>query len=289
MSNEIILRSVYGKVQKTYYIQPCPNPKTGKLPACVKTVNSNGDMILSEDDILQMNTGKKHFVPADYVFTITDGVRFDLDDIVDAANWEAIQYCNWIAKDRNEKDHNGVLIIDGGAKKYGIADLYIERPGQAVKYKVSKKQEVFEAQRYIFDDSEGERLKKAKVLGRNIPNASPSDVLDYLIEISEKSPKRIKDLYEGDDWKMHLFIIDAVDRGVITKSEGLYKYDDKILAGTIDATILFLRDIRYKKILDSIKRETYPNLLTKNEIEDINDKVVEGIPHFEETKKPSKK
>ena len=73
MSNEIILKSVYGKVQKTYFIQPCPNPKTGKLPACVKTVNSNGDMILSEDDVLQMNTGKKHFVPADYVFTITDG------------------------------------------------------------------------------------------------------------------------------------------------------------------------------------------------------------------------
>jgi len=282
MNNEIILKSVYGKVQKTYFIQPCPNPKTGKLPACVKTVNSNGDMILSEDDIIQMNTGKKHFVPANHVFTITDGTYFNLDDTVDAANWEAIQYCNWIAKDRHEKDHNGNLIIDGDAKKYGVADLYIERPGQATKYKVNKKQEIFEAQRYIFGDNEAERLKKAKVLGRSLSNAVPADVLDYLIEISEKNPKRIKDLYEGEDWKMHLFILDAIDRGVIRKADGIFKYDDKIIGGTIEAAIIFLRDIRYKKLLDSIKRETYPNLLTKNEIDEINEQVTEGIPHFED-------
>ena len=54
MSNVIILRSVYGKVNQTYFIQPCPNPRTGKLPLCVKTVDSNGDMILSEDEIRKM-------------------------------------------------------------------------------------------------------------------------------------------------------------------------------------------------------------------------------------------
>jgi len=110
----------------------------------------------------------------------------------------------------------------------------------------------------------------------------PADVLDYLIEISEKNPKRIKDLYEGEDWKMHLFILDAIDRGVIRKADGIFKYDDKIIGGTIEAAIIFLRDIRYKKLLDSIKRETYPNLLTKNEIDEINEQVTEGIPHFED-------
>ena len=113
-------------------------------------------------------------------------------------------------------------------------------------------------------------------------NAFPADVLDYLIEISEKTPSRIKDLYEGEDWKMHLFILDAIDKGVIRKVDGLFKYDDKIIGGTIEASIIFLRDIRYKKILDSIKRETYPNLLTKNEIDEINNDVTKGIPHFEE-------
>ena len=86
MRNEIILRSVYGKVNQIYFIQPCPNPRTGKLPACVKTVDSNGDMILSEDEVKRMNSGEVHYVPANHVFEIVDGTRFDLTDVVDKAN-----------------------------------------------------------------------------------------------------------------------------------------------------------------------------------------------------------
>lgn len=289
MNNEIILRSVYGKVNQIYYIQPCPNPKTGKLPACVKTVDSNGDMILSENDVERMNSGEVHFIPANHVFEIVDGTRFDLNDIVDKANWEAIEYCNWIAKDRFERDSNGELIIDGGARRYGIANLYVERPGQIAKARVSRKQLVFRASQYIYEDSEADRIKKAKVLGRDLKNAFPADVLDYLIESAEKDPKKIIDLYEGEDWKMHLFILDAIDRGVIRKNEGLYKYDDKMLGGSIEATITFLRDPRFKAILNSIKRETYPELLPKQDIKDILDDQTSGIPHFEDDKSEAPK
>lgn len=282
MSNEIILRSVYGKVNQTYFIQPCPNPKTGKLPDCVKTVDSNGDMILSEKDIDMMSRGEKHFIPANHVFQIVDGTRFNLDDIVDAANWAAIEHCNWIAKDRYERDANGELIIDGGAKRYGVADLYVERPGEITKAKISKKQLIHKASTYVYEDSESERIKKCRVLGRSLNNANPADVLDYLIDKAEKDPHKIIQLYEGEDWKMHLFIMDAVDRGVLRKSEGLYKYDDKILGGSLEATIVLLRDIKYKTLLDSIKRETYPNLLTRNEQAEIIASQTDGIPHYEE-------
>jgi len=282
MSNEIILRSVYGKVNQIYFIQPCPNPKTGKLPSCVKTVDSHDDMILSEDEIKRMNTGVVHFVPANKVFEIVDGTTFDLNDVVDKANWEAIEHCNWIAKDRYQRNEQGELIIDGGAKRYGVADLYVERPGEVTKARVDKKQYVYRALSYIYEDSESERIKKCRVLGRNLNTAIPADILDYLVEIAEKTPKKIIDLYEGEDWKMHLFILDAVDRGVIRKSEGIYKYDDKMLGGSIEATITFLRDIRFKKLVDSIKRETYPNLLTKTEIAEIEADITTGIPHYDE-------
>lgn len=122
-------------------------------------------------------------------------------------------------------------------------------------------------------------------MGRNLQNAVPADVLDYLLEIAAKTPKKIIELYEGEDWKMHLFILDSVERGVIRRSDGIYKYDDKMLGGSIEATITFLRDIRYKKLTDSIKRETYPELMTKKEIaeegaglEDDISNLVEGVP-----------
>lgn len=282
MNNEIILRSVYGKVNQIYFIQPCPNPKTGKLPACVKTIDSHGDMILSEDEVKKMNSGLVHYVPADYVHQIVDGTKFDLDDIVDKANWESIEHCNWIAKDRFQRDEKGELIIDGGAKRYGVADLYVDRPGEITKMKVTKKQLEYKAASYIYEDSESERIKKCRVLGRNLNTAAPADILDFLIDIAEKTPKRIIELYEGEDWKMHLFILDAVDRGVIRKKDNIYHYDDKMLGGSVESTITFLRDIRFKKLLDSIKRETYPNLLTKNEITELEAEITTGIPHYEE-------
>ena len=269
MNNEIILRSVYGKVNQTYFIQPCPNPKTGRLPECVKTVNSSGDMILSEIEVQQMNSGEKHFIPANYTFKIVDGTVFNLDDIVDAANYAAIEHCNWIAKDRYQRDAEGNLLIDGGAKRYGVADLYVERPGEITKSKIDRKQLIFRASQYVYEDSESERIKKCKVLGRNLTNAAPADIIEFLIDKAEKDPKKIIDLYEGEDWKMQLFIIDAVEKGVIRKSAGIFKYDDKILGASIEATVITLRDIQFKKISDSIKLETYPHLRPKNEIKEL--------------------
>lgn len=283
MNNVIILRSVYGKVNQIYFIQPCPNPKTGRLPDCVKTVNSNGDMILSESEIEQMGKGLKHFVPANFVFQIVDGTVFNLDDIVDASNWAAIEHCNWIAKDRYQRDNEGNLLIDGGAKRYGVADLYVERPGEITTSRINKKQLIHTACDYIYKDAESERIKKCRVLGRNLQTAIPADILDFLIDKAEKDPKKIIELYEGEDWKMHLFLLDAIERGVIRKSDGIYKYDDKMLGGSMEATIAFLRKIEYKKILESIKLETYPNLRPKSEIEDLRNSITDGIPHYETT------
>lgn len=288
MSNVITIKSVYGKVQQVYYIQPCPDPRTGKLPSCVKTINSAGDMILSEDDVDRMSKGEVHFVPADKIFEIIDGITFDLDDIIDKAHWESIKFCNWIAKDRYERDSNGDLIIDGGAKRYGVADLYVERPGEVTQARLTKKQLVHRASDYVYQDSESNRIKKCRVLGKNLKNAMPADILDYLIDKAEKEPKKIIDLYEGEDWKMQLFIIDAVDKGVIRKVDGIYKYDDKLLGASESSVINFLRDVKFKALIDSIKKETYPNLLPNNELESLQASITNGIPYFE-TSKPTEK
>jgi len=80
-NNVIVLRSVYGKVNNNYLIQPCPNPKTGRMPEVVKKVDSNGNMILTEDE---KNSGK-YFIPEDFIKTVVDGTSFDLDNPVDAA------------------------------------------------------------------------------------------------------------------------------------------------------------------------------------------------------------
>ena len=136
---------------------------------------------------------------------------------------------------------------------------------------------VINALSYIYEDSEADRIKKAKVLGRNLSVAYPADVLDFLIETAEKEPKKIIDLYEGEDWKMHLFLLDAIERNVISKKDGIYRYDDKMLGGSIEACITFLKDIRFNKLLSSIKMETYPELRPDEDITKIQQESLSGL------------
>ena len=43
----ITIRSAFDKSGNKYYLQPCKN-KNGQYPPCIKKVDSNGDMIMSE-------------------------------------------------------------------------------------------------------------------------------------------------------------------------------------------------------------------------------------------------
>lgn len=267
MNDIIILRSVFGKVGQKYFIQPCADRRTGKFPDHIRTVDSNGDMILSEKDKEQISKGTAYFIKMSEIFEIESGHVFDLSDLWDWSVWEAIKNSDIIAKERNARDSQGNYLIDGGKHYYGSAELYIERPGAEVKKRVSIKELVFKAQRYIYEDAESELIKKCKVMGRDFSNAAPADVKWFLLEHAEKDPKKIIELYEDDGWKLQLFIIDAIDRGVITKNEGIFKYDDKMLGGSMEAVMILLKDFKYKAILDSIKRDTYPDFKTKAEIE----------------------
>ena len=260
--SKIVLRSVFGKVGMKYYIQPSRD-KNGNWPECVKQVDSFGNMIVSD---AERNSGKP-FIKVTETFTIEDGKTFDLTDPWDQARWEAIKNCPMIADFRGQRDAKGNLIIDGDAKRYGRAELYIERPGVETAKKVSKRQKIHDAESYIFDDPKGAegRLKVARILGKHMSHASDSDIKDYLLEIASRDPDKIIKLYTGEDLELRTLFIDARDKGVIRSVSGIYVYGDGIsLGGTIDVVISWMRDPRNKKMLESIKRDTYPELEVTN-------------------------
>lgn len=260
--SKIVLRSVFGKVGMKYYIQPCID-KNGNWPECVKQVDSFGNMIVSD---AERNSGKP-FIKVTETFTVEDGKTFDLTDPWDKARWEAIRNCPMIADFRGQRDAKGNLIIDGDSKRYGRAELYIERPGVEVQKKISKRQKIHDAESYIFDDPKGAegRLKVARILGKHMSHASDSDIKDYLLEIASRDPDKIIKLYTGEDLELRTLFLDARDKGVIRSVSGIYVYGDGIsLGGTIDVVISWMRDPRNKKLLESIKRDTYPELEVTN-------------------------
>ncbi len=269
----IILRSVYDKSNIKYFVQPCKN-KYGQYPSCIKRVNSQGDMIMSEKERNDYSEGKVMFFPENHIFEISSGKTYHLDDIYEKAEWEAIENCPLIAKDRNQKDSNGNLIIDGPTqsnKVYdgksrpiinGVAELYIDRPGLDTQRRISHKQLIHKAESFIYDDSRGidGQLNMARILGKDMRNQPAADVVDYLIRIAEKDPKKIINLYTGNDISLRLLFIDAKEKKVIYIKNKVYLYGDNIVLGaTDDAVIAWMQNPKNQKVLELIKKDTYPD------------------------------
>ena len=277
MSNEInseekiILRSCFGnKVGMKYFIQPCKDPKTGRYPDCVKPVNANGELILKDSE----RNSDVEWIPENHVETVEDGTVFDLSDKYRRAVWEAIKNCVWIAEERSING-KGNPKIDGNLKglhpRWGLAELYIDRPGEESKQRVSRKKLINQAENYIFGDSLADKLTKTKLLGKKMENMPSADVEDYLLKIASENPKKIIDLYTGGDQSLRLLFIDAKDKRVIYLKNGIFMYGDNTSLGATDESVItWMRSPNNKKLLDLIRRDTFPELyITETtEIED---------------------
>ena len=119
LSNIIVLRSVWGKANQNYVLQP-QRDKYGQLPKCVRRVDAQGDMILSEKD---KEGSLEGLIPEDEQIVVHDGTVFDLNNERQAAEWEAIKNCFLIAPDRYAKDDKGNYLIDGSTDINSINNL----------------------------------------------------------------------------------------------------------------------------------------------------------------------
>lgn len=278
--NDVItLRSVYNKSNIKYYIQPCKDKQTGQYPDCIKRVNKEGDMIMSEKERNAFSEGTLALFPENHIFEIQDGKTYDMRNMWQKAEWEAIKNCPIIAKDRDERDSKGNLVIDGakvtpkimeGKTKpilSGIAELYIDRPGLDVQRRVSRKQLIHKAESFIYDDERGAdgQRNMARILGKDMSNQPIADVIDYLVRVAEKDPNKIIELYTGGDTALRLLFIEAKERNVIYLKNKLYLYGDNIVLGaTDDAVLAWMKNPKNLKVLELIKKDTYPEYMVQD-------------------------
>ena len=116
---------------------------------------------------------------------------------------------------------------------------------------------------YIENDTLNGHLTKCKLLGKPMMNAPATDVMDYLYQFAETDPSRIIDLYTSTDSSLMLLMIDAKERNVIRKVNGLWMYGENVLGATDDAILLYMKTPQNKVIYDALRDETYPEFVTK--------------------------
>ncbi len=269
-SNIVVLRSVYGKVGQKYFIQPQKDAR-GRYASCVKRVNSQGDIILTPEELEKESKGLAAYIPETELFVIEDGKTFNLDDVYEKAVWESIKNCDLIAPDRFAKNDKGEYLIDGTTDpkskrpRYGTAELYVDRPGLEAQRRVTRRKLIVEASNHIMNDERGYegRLLVAKVLGRDMKNQPNADVEDYLLSIAEKTPEKIINCYTGGDLQLRMLFIEAREKGVILKKDGLFVYGDdgKVALGATDSAVVeWMKQSRNAKTLALIRKDTYPEM-----------------------------
>lgn len=269
-SNIVVLRSVFGKVGQKYFIQPQRDSR-GRYASCVKRVDAHGDIVLTPDELAMEAKGEAVFIKEDEVFVIEDGKTFNLDDVHDKAIWEAIKDCPLIAPDRFAKNSKGEYLIDGTTDpksknpRYGTAELYIDRPGFEAQRRVTRRKLIVDASNYIMNDSYEGRLLVAKVLGRPMKNQPNADVEDYLLSIAEKTPEKIIDCYTGGDMQLRMFFIDAKEKGVIVKKNGLYLYGENVTLGATDSAVIeWMKQSKNQKTMTLMRQDTYPEMFKED-------------------------
>ena len=278
MENKVItLRSVFGKM-KEYHFQPGKQPNGARFD-WVKPVRydsmGNSELIMTEAE--RNNPDSQYYLAEDEDILVTDGTTFDLSDPLQYNKWMSIKDSDLIVPTRDARDKNGNLYIDGDKMRYGIAELYVDIPGEESERSVSKKQKITKAWTFIGQDTKSGRLTKCKLLGKYMENAPDSDVEDYLYQVAEKNPDMVLELYTSGDIALKLLLIDAKKNGVILKKDGMYNYADNILGATDDALLLFFKVPSNKRILDQIKLETYPEYASVSAIENKRE-AVETVP-----------
>ena len=254
MDNEnlIVIRSVY-KITEML-VEPAKNPQTNRFPDCVRLLDSNGNMILSDAD---KKKDINLFIAEDKVIKIYDGKTFDLTDPYQKAEWEQIKYSRRIAKARDEKDAYGNLVIDGNSMRYGQAEFYVEIPGLEAKESSKKKRKIHDAEGYIYGDVYEGLVTKARVLGLMPKGLNHSEVEQMLIKYAQTKPDKIIDLYEGKETFYRILLVDALDKNVIVKRDNLFHYGGILIGANEDTVVAWLQSPEKKTILDTIRAEVY--------------------------------
>ena len=279
--NIITLRNIYKT--KEVFIQPLKMKNGSRFPFVrgVRTLpDGTTEMILSEADL---NSGQLDaLIPEDKFIYLTDGTQFDLDNPTQKNEWECIKDSELIVPTRDSKDEHGNFLIDGDKRRYGLAEFYVDVPGEESERSISRKKLINRAWTFIEQDSANGRLTKVKLLGKPMRNSHDSDVMDYLYIRAEKDPKQIIELYTSSDSALRLLFIDAVDKAIVRKAHGLYVYGESALGATDDAVITFLKTPTNKGLLDMIKNEVYPDYSTPVVAKDV-------IPNIDEEPETNKK
>jgi hypothetical protein len=246
-ANKIIeIRSVYKDGKHT--IQPAFNPKTGWYEGVAR---------LSEED----KKSKTYYVTVGEVeknaykntkIKLENGYIFNLNDPIDAINWEWVKHVSCLAMSFAEAQQSKAL-------------FYVHIEGREAEEENKVTEDMYEAIKLVMEDPITNYENRALLLGLDMEGEEPATIKSFLLETAKKTPKKIFRIYRDNAMKIYLLFAKALKRGVIIKDEAqsVFRYGNHILGVTEDASIAWLQ--QQEDILELLERDVNPEYFAKQQ------------------------
>ncbi len=232
-SDRVIVLKNPNKTKHT--VQPAMDPKTRWYAGVPR---------LSDSDKNDMHF---HTSPESKI-TLEDGIRFDLNNDVDRANWEWLKHLKEISPDLE------------GYLSNPSATFYVYIEGREARKKNNGIALTFQAQKFVFEDSPVNYEDKAMLLGFDMTGENPETVKEFLLDQASevKSAKKVIEVYTSNALSTHLLYLKAKRKGIITTTDGLNKFGMQVLGVTDETSIAFLQEAKNSQVRDLLDQNVNP-------------------------------
>lgn len=241
---KITLRSYLGKTQGSLTIRPVKDKMTGRL---------KGVKRMTDDEMRRAI----HVVTNDTERVIKDNTIIDLEDQIDAIDWEWMKFCPEIFSSLEECFSN-----------HHIALFYVENLEKDTEERVKKRYVKKQAYFYLDEASQPKKIDVARILGTDATTFTKMDLEDYLYEIAEANPKRIIEAFEDKLIKVKLFLFGLLDKRIIlVDQDGVYRWNNHILGTSEKSALDWLQMADNAMHVKRLSDELYPVPVIKKEEE----------------------
>jgi len=200
----------------------------------------------------QKKTKSYYVEPETIKLVLTNNYEFNMNSDVDSVNWE------WVSR---------LPIVAGSHKDAQMtprAMFYVFVQDREARLKVGTLTSKFKALQYVLEDSPSNLANRALIMGQDFGTESPEAIKEWLAIQADKNPEQIIRLYEAKNTGLNILFLKALQMGIITvSSEGVYKFDDKLLGLNEEGALGYLLSKDATEIVELLKRRVHPDYSDK--------------------------
>jgi hypothetical protein len=230
----IKFRAVLGKTQGKLNVCPARSKTTKRLL---------GVKLMSEEE----KRTASYVIDENTDLDIFDGFEIDLDNPIDAMNWEWLKYLPELVPSLEDSYDTPLALF------------YVENLHKDTNDRIAKRKVKELAFKYLDQSNAPKKAEICRIMGVDSTYMTPLDLEDYLGEMADTAPSKIVEAFEDKLIKVKLFLYALLDKKIVVKDQdGVYSWGAHILGVNEKSVLEWLQISSNAHYVKSLHDQVYP-------------------------------